>query len=80
MTTVTVPATTLTFDDDGFLSKSEFMGFTVEQLSWNQPDSYIAYKEELQFADKTLSGMLESIIEHCYETQTLKDSKTPKLF
>lgn len=69
MTTINIPATTLNFDEDGFLLKSEFMGFTVVQQFKEEsyPDTYVAYQEELQFSDKTLGDLLDTIIEHHYD-------------
>jgi len=68
MTTIKVPATTLNFDDEGTLLKSEFMGFTITQdYIETYPDTYVAYQEDVQFTDPTLSGLIASIIEHLYE-------------
>lgn len=68
MTTIKITGT-LNFNSEGILLKSELMGFTMLQQYKEEgyPDSYVAYKEDIQFYDATLDCLIASIIEHLYE-------------
>lgn len=71
MTTIKVPATTLTFDHRNVLLRSKFCGFEVRQ-QWleSQPDKYIAIHNddpETVFVASSLGGIISDVIQFHYE-------------